>query len=90
MGSRGPWQIHLCPSCLADGSLRRGASSTGKIGWPGSDWFASSHTANSEADCERASWCTWIYVRTDDDREGWVLSDYLRWGQGEAPPDSGD
>ncbi len=76
-------------SCLADGSLVEALEHGQELGYRGAIWFEGPHTANSEADCERESWCTWIYVRTDDGTEGWGLSDYLRWAKGEPPPDSG-
>ena len=48
-------------------------------------WIGGLHTATSYSGCP--SWsCTWIYVRTEDGTQGWVLSDHLRWATGEPAP----
>ncbi len=75
-------------TCLPGGSFVEAVEHRQDLGDKGTFWVSGPHTANSAADCERESWCTWIYIRTDDGTQGWALSDHLRWATGEPPPDS--
>ena len=76
-------------TCLPDEALVEAIEHGQELGEQGEIWFAGPHTANSASVCEQESWCTWLYVRTEDGTEGWALSDHLRWATGEPAPEAG-
>lgn len=74
-------------TCLEDGSTVEVVEFGRSVYYNEAYWTDGGYTATSDSVCQ-SSWCTWIYIRTDDGTQGWALSDHLRWATGEPPPDS--
>ncbi len=72
-------------TCLEDGSTVEVVEFGRSVYDNEAYWTAGGYTATSESGCP-SWWCTWLYIRTDDGVEGWVLSEHLRWARGEPAP----